>query len=993
LIESESRLRIRALLAASLLLATPHFAQAATTIDPALRWHTLETPHFRVNYVEGYEAIAQKAAHFAEEAHSKLVPVMRHAPTMRTELVLLDSQDTTNGFAFPYPNNQIQLYLTPPDQDMLWGKYDSWLKHLITHEYTHILHLETTDGVSDWVNRLLGRALYPNLIQPSFLIEGLAVHMETEFTTGGRGREGDFDMILRSLALDGKLASIDQAGAPYLGGGPGGNGAYLYGTYFYRYMISTYGADVPARIAHQYAAMPLLGINWAIRQVIPGKDAYVLWGELHAFLKARAQRQLEGIRRHALTDSRAVTRSGGYHRHPRWLPDGNLLYPEYVRGEFSVLLRDALDGKPPRRMIYKSPFGSYQPTRDGKQLLFAAYDDVNRFNSVFDLYRLDVDARKVKRLTTGMRAKDPAVSPDGKQILAVLNGKGRSDLARFDENGQLIERLTQGSDGMQISGLAWSPDGTQVAASVWKDGCRDLYLIDPATGAMRPLMRDLAVETAPAWSPDGKWLLYSSDRTGVFNLHAVRLADEKVFQVTNVVGGALEPAVSPDGRQLAFSLYTSRGFDIHLMPFEPETWRPIEGPALAFETDGSLAALPEARGETLPLDPTPFPSRPYSPWPTLTPKVWSPIGDYGSHGLWLGATTYGLDVLLKHQVYLSAGAELVSQRPFYSLYYQNDELSPSLNLSLSDLPSLYGVGQTLERRIRRVQGDFGVTVPGMPSQALGHLSVMGDSLTLGYRFRSVSELGVLKRQGAQPVTDPAGLEAGERASLERAIAAAPEGLTHSVYAQWRHADNFRPSFAISPESGNLGSLTYELAPSGLGGQSGFNRLSGDYRSYHALPWKRHVLGWRMAGGLNLGRPGGDYVLGGSFSTLPSIYTDLRFIGDVSAVPLRGYGYGILQGSHLLAGSMEYRFPVLEVHSGLGTLPFFLDTLHGAAFYDVGLAGSRDELTLGRIKHGLGLEGRAKIFLNQVPTEIRLGAAQGLSPGGGVQFYTTWGVSF
>jgi hypothetical protein len=42
---------------------------------------------------------------------------------------------------------------------------------------------------------------------------------------------------------------------------------------------------------------------------------------------------------------------------------------------------------------------------------------------------------------------------------------------------------------------------------------------------------------------------------------------------------------------------------------------------------------------------------------------------------------------------------------------------------------------------------------------------------------------------------------------------------------------------------------------------------------------------------------------------------------------------------------------------------------------------------------LGLEARAKIFLNQIPTEIRLGVAQGTSPGGGTQVYTTYGVSF
>src|SRR5690606_28948514 len=107
------------------------------------------------------------------------------------------------------------------------------------------------------------------------------------------------------------------------------------------------------------------------------------------------RRQLARIAQRPLTESTPVTTSGGYHRHPTWTPDGRLLYPEYLRGESPVLLLDSRDGKPPRRIIFKSPFGSYSVTRDGKALVFAAYDEVDRFRSYYDLYRVDLATRKV----------------------------------------------------------------------------------------------------------------------------------------------------------------------------------------------------------------------------------------------------------------------------------------------------------------------------------------------------------------------------------------------------------------------------------------------------------------------------------------------------------------------------------------------------------------------------------------------------------------------
>ncbi|MGE5707989.1 MAG: hypothetical protein ACM3YO_06625, partial [Bacteroidota bacterium] len=119
--------------------------------------------------------------------------------------------------------------------------------------------------------------------------------------------------------------------------------------------------------------------------------------------------------------------------------------------------------------------------------------------------------------------------------------------------------------------------------------------------------------------------------------------------------------------------------------------------------------------------------------------------------------------------------------------------------------------------------------------------------------------------------------------------------------------------------------------------------------------------------------------------------DLRF--GVSSytqqtVPLRGYGY--MKGDRLLALSGEYRFPLWETQRGVGTLPFFFDRLAGACFYDIGQIWGGQNFGP---KHGLGAEARLVSHIFQVPTELRFGAAQGLSPMGQTQLYFQLGSAF
>ena len=96
------------------------------------------TEHFRITYHEPLGQVAQRLAQVAETSHRVLVPVMKHSPRFRTEVLLTDDTDYSNGSATAMPFPTVRLYLTAPDDRSELNDFDDWLYALFVHEYTHV---------------------------------------------------------------------------------------------------------------------------------------------------------------------------------------------------------------------------------------------------------------------------------------------------------------------------------------------------------------------------------------------------------------------------------------------------------------------------------------------------------------------------------------------------------------------------------------------------------------------------------------------------------------------------------------------------------------------------------------------------------------------------------------------------------------------------------------------------------------------------------------
>lgn len=962
-------------------------AQAATVLDPERPYATVVTPHFRVNVPADLAAdLGQRAAAYAEECHATLLPYLgMQAPEARTELTIFDHEDTVNGFGFPLPNNSIYIYTNAPQEEMLFGAYDAWLRDLIMHEYTHVLHLEQVAGWPRLLQQVAGRSYFPNILLPVFMIEGLAVHTETRFGHGGRGRDAYYRGMLRMAALEGRLPRIDQAAGYFTIDHPGGEMPYAYGAAFYRHLARRYGeaAVVQPNVEHATNFLaPLWGLDDRLKAAT-GKGAQALWDELLQEVRRDAQAEAEAMKaRGPLTPLKAVTSVGMLQRHPGYTPEGRLAWCAYDGHGFGTLRLAGPDGTATasERWMGKGPYGGWDLSADGKALVHARTWDENRFTSFPDLFRYDPTAKKLERLSRRARLEDPAIRPDGRRMVAVWSAAGDSQLVEGPAQGsgfRDFRRLTQAPAGARFGQPRYRPQGDRLVASVWQDGARDLYLIDPVGGAMRPLWRDLANDLNPVWSPDGKRVVFTSDRDGSFQLYAAEPASQRLWRISNVLGGLIEPAVRPDGKELAAASYGAKGWDVVRLAWDERAWVALpwpdggEGPSTPWNQTNALGWGPAA--DKAPLRPRPpappaeaagpYPLSGYTPWAAFRPKTWSPFAFMDDRGPVLGGTTFGQDALLQHFGFAAVGYGLLSNRPFVSLFYQNDQLWPTLTASASDTSYVTGgLGEGVFYQLAQ-RGRFlgvGAALPGLPTQFLQGSWVAGDTVGVN--------LGLLDVEGITAV--PEAIPQANRP---------PTGTTGTLNLSYRAGDNGRFAYGVGPEFGGLLGLGYDVGVPLAGAATAYDRAWLELRRY--LPLGEHrVFAMRLMGGMGRGEGAGDFGVGGFDSASILSTVDVRTMGtSVRQLPLRGLPFGAMRGRNGLGLQLEYRSPIAVVQRGWGILPIFLRQVHGAAFLDAAQAWTgpfRPEA----FRVGAGLELRAQVNAVQAPSEVRLGLGYPLRRG-------------
>jgi hypothetical protein len=970
-----------AVLLGSLAAGSRAWANART--DPYLRWYTLVTPHFRLHYHGGLEEIAQSAASAAEWSYERLTRDLGWRPREVTEVVLTDDTDAANGSARVLPYNLVRLFVTAPDDMSALQGYNDWLLDLVTHEYAHVVQLDNVSGLPAVLNAILGKTFAPNAVQPPWIVEGVAVGMESGYTGRGRLRSSLYDMYLRADVLEGRLARLDEIANP-VRRWPSGELPYLYGGQFVRFICDVYGPKVPAAVAADYGddVIPW-AVNRAVRRVT-GKTYPELYREWQAHLQKRYAAQVTGIVARGRREGLRLTHGGRGASTPRFVPercrsrlgvdDGFVYYRDdghTFPGLYLVPFGSSEDrGSGTRRQVDETravllartdePTASFDPQCG---IVFSGTALSRRNYLLSDLQYLSPGARSPdgterwrQRLTVGRRARTPEVSPDGRTVVYVTNRAGTTTLRIADRSadGTLShERLLAPSSRFeQVYTPRFSPDGRSVAYGVWtRGGYRDLRLVDVRTGSVSQLTHDRALDLQPSWSPDGRFLFFSSDRTGVANVYAFDFSTRELHQVTNVLTGAYMPEVAPDGRTLLYVGYTSEGFDVFSLELDARQWQR----ALPYRDPYPIAEPGPA--------PRQWPVQPYQSLPTLRPYAYHV--DYGSStfGEGVRVSARGSDAVGLHLLHGSVTAQSELGAPEFSLDYSYRRLPVVLSAELSRSAAPTSGFSLDDSRHRITQWRNALST---------WLSVPRD-----YAFESQSLW-----LGYSLVEHEARLPVGARVDPYAPVPVEPDrGLLGEVILGWAYSNASGTWYGIGPERGWSSSLFVDLANEATASDSTLVSLNGRARTYVPMPWlEHHVLALAISGGASAGsfpREGRLFYVGGFLSQ------DLSetFVSSVSqgAFVLRGYAPNVFGGTEYTLLNAEYRFPLVNVDRGVDTLPVFLRFLSGTLFADYGGAFDRIDAERPLDSYHLGLGGELRIdwvFAFGAEALLRLGYAAG-----------------
>lgn len=867
-------------------------------ISPHYDWKAFETAHFRITFPKPLAETAQRSANYMEQAYGILTQKLNWIPDSKIHVLVIDNSDAANGLASAFQRFGIILQVTPPEPWFSTSYYDDWLKLLCFHELTHIINMDATTDLFAVLRVIFGDVFLPNAVLPSWMLEGLAVYMETRLTSAGRGRSPYWEAILRSAVEAGKLGDSSWVPLDRLGGSspyfPGGENAYLFGYQLMNRVAQKSGDDALGEMSSRGGARIPFLINGNIEN-ITGQDWYGFWDSWIRDSRARFTRDLEKIKAAGATSSEKLTQSGATTLGAAVSPDGAwIAYTEdSIHQRMGLYLRELKSGKV-RHITDKSLGVGKAWTPDSRYLIYSAMKRQSVYHSWSDLWVYDRTKGTRYAISDALRAKDPDISRDGKRVTFTLT--------RGETVGLAIADLTTGIGRVSLSNIKtiytpdkwdrvsnpkFSPDGNRIVYSIHRNGAGQEDIGEVSLdGNSRTLVKNGAFNRYPAFHPSGD-LYFTSDLSGVDNLY--RYSGGKPEMRTNVTTALWLPTFSPKG-ELYASILSHNGWDLARVPMSARALSP---------ESVRVSAPPAPKAETQGTDPknTPnlsYPVQDYSPWSSLWPRQWAPFAYFDSTGAVLGGQVFGFDSLDRHRYAFGLTIDTAIKQPNYIVYYANRTLGPTFTLLATQQNDLL-VSNSVYDREQDLSAAMSYPIAWTYSRVVPSLSYKLEKDTRVFRstggdteypFTEYSVTGLLSYSSTE----------------SSRLAIIPEGGRSSSLGARMYLRSKRESYKfLATHAEYLEILPHTvLKPSAKGSYS-------TTRIYGA-----NVRNTRLQG-----------RTGGVFDAISPDYLD--------ELPVRGYPKVRVDTQSAVTAAADLSFPIAHVFRGWGTNPFFLNQISGTLF--------------------------------------------------------------
>jgi len=928
---------------------------------PAERWRTIETPHFRIHFNPPLEDFARRSATAAERAFDLLSRELV-APRGKVDLVIADNADYANGYATPFPSNRVVIFAHPPVEDVALRNYEDWSSLVITHELTHIFHLDRAAGIWRLGRTLFGRhpALFPNALQPAWVTEGLAVYFESRITGAGRLEGSEHYMLARAAAESGRfprLGEISRATSRF----PAGETVYAYGGFIFDYIARTRGE----RAIRDY-------IELSSRRLFPltlnGKAQRAFGVTFERAFKEWQNSLTRAIAPPAppMPAWKQLTSEGWFVGSPRWTSPSTLVYTASTGKDVMRAYRVTTSGSQ-SRLGRRNGLTPNVPLAGG-ELLFWQPEFVDPYHIRNDLY-VQRGKRQI-RLTHGARLSSPDARRDG-SIVAVQNIPGSTRLVRVDKEGRVTGVLVEGNLELQWSDPRWSPDGTRVAAvRVPRGPVSEIVVLDTLglIVASRPFVR--AIVVSPAWSRDGRRVYFASDHSGSMQIYSFcpEEGGGALRRHSATSTGMFSPDPSPTDFAIAALHFRADGYHLGIGGVS----------SLAVETaDTVVAATRRECADCRIVGAGPgSPSRSdvaahaYSPWRSLLPRYWEPVIESGTQsGTSVGGATSGDDAIGRHAYFAQAS---------YNLRHHDAKAFAGYQYAGLGQPVLSFSGE-IDRQHSSIFTKSGDVVGDLAERSR---TVAASASLSRPRVRSFSSISIGGEiEDRQFASDPDTLLAHLNPFFRQRL------TLPSLFASASWSNTRRAILSISREDGvALSALVRERWRSGSGDppSASITAVSAGYKALDLPGFAHHVAALRLAGGWADSRATSSFSVGGLSGGSLDILAGVSVGEERRTFGVRGFPPSSERGNHAFAGTLEYRAPLAVPSRRVPVLPVLLDRLAIAAFADAGRAycspGDVASVCAGPVSSRPTLvSSGAELYLDtalqyDVPARFRLGVA-------------------